>query len=604
MPLIFPRLALAVSLFALPVTFPVLLALSAPAQSDAGETVPAQVILKLDQITGSNAKPTDQADLTAALKAYWEHYLHMNKTKLAQGVAKDLLRMSHRAGGVQTGAAAFIAGLDKEWEAFERPNREISEKMTLQQLDIAVDNPSAPTTASLRYWVEIEGGSRWNYDDQGLVLMTFAKQAGQWKLTQMIDSWSLNYQIEDESPGEENFEFDFVHPVNDLPKALQFYKPLMGEPVLRTPDRVAFNLNGSHFVLDAKRLDGLTTLHKGWPNGYGLFYVADLKAERERLKAKGVPFLAGTDNQFKKLGPDPYFISKDPAGNLFVVMQKVFLSSDNHPQPNVSGFSGSEPAIRAAKSLAESWLRTDKQAIGQFLGPSTTWFDDNRTRVRGLETGKAAILKALDSVYWARYDRGPNGLKAQMSVSGQSLRKLGKDTLVSYAMTLKGTGDHAFQDKAFVSQIFDAQFKLKQSMIVQNNSTSRPVLELDYTGYPVPDLARAESFYTQTLDLGKPYTDTEWRGYWSNKCVFGIYTADFQADQLPRPNKTNGYVSFWVHSAQDIFQYLKAQKSGFPIVPAINTKSGLDSHPGYLQVYATDSEGNGVIFSEYTGRRK
>jgi catechol 2,3-dioxygenase-like lactoylglutathione lyase family enzyme len=340
------------------------------------------------------------------------------------------------------------------------------------------------------------------------------------------------------------------------------------------------------------------------PNGYGLFYVSDLKAERERLKALGVPFLAGTDNQFKKQGSDPYFISKDPAGNLFVIMQKVFLSSDNNAQPNVTGFSGSDPAINAAKKLAESWLRTDKQAVGTFLGPSTTWFDDNRTRVRGYETGKSAILKALESVYWARYDRGANGLKAQMLVSGQSLRKLGTDTLVSYAMTLKGLGDHAFQDKAFVSQIFDANYKLKHSMIVQNNSTSRPVLELDYTGYPVPDLARAETFYTQTLDLGKPYTDTDWRGYWSNKCVFGVYTADLQEDQLPRPNKTNGYVSFWVHSAQATLTYLKAQKSSFPIVPAINTKSGLDAHPGYLQVYATDSEGNGVIFSEYTGRRK
>jgi extradiol dioxygenase family protein len=597
-------MALAASLLTLSLTLPVLSVRSAPGHSDAGETVPAQVLLTPDQISDSNAKASDQAALIAALKAYWDHYLHMNKAKLAQGVVTDLLRMSHRAGGVQSGSAAFIAGLDKEWEAFERPNREISEKMTLQNLDIEVDNPSAPTTASLRYWVEIEGGSRWNYEDQGLVLMTFAKQAGQWKLTQMIDSWSLNYQIEDESPGEENFEFDFVYPVEHLPKALQFYKPLMGEPVLRTPDRVAFNLNGSHFVLDAKRLDGLTSIHKGWPNGYGLFYVSDLKAERERLKAKGVPFLAGTDTQFKKQGPDPYFISKDPAGNLFVVMQKVFLSSDNNPQPIVSGFSGNDPAIRAAKTLAESWLRTDKQAVGKFLGPSTTWFDDNRTRVRGLETGKSAILKALDSVYWARYDRGPNGLKAHMSVSGQALRKLGTDTLVSYTMTLKGTGDHAFQDKAFVSQIFDANFKLKQSMLVQNNSTSRPVLELDYTGYPVEDLARAETFYSQTLNLGKPYTDTDWRGYWSNKCVFGVYTTDPEEDQLPRPNKTNGYVSFWVHSAQETFNYLKAQKSSFPVVPAINTKSGLDSHPGYLQVYATDSEGNGVIFSEYTGRRK
>lgn len=577
---------------------------AAPNRADAGKTVQAQVILSSDQISQSNAQPPDQAALMAALKAYWQDYLHMNKSQLASRVAPDILRMSQRAGGVQTSSTAFMAGLNQEWEAFERPNGEISEAMTLQNIGITVDNPAVPTAATLSYWVEIEGGSRWNYDDQGFIVMTFVKNGGQWKLNHMIDSWSLNYQIEDERPGEENFEFDFVYPVHHLPKALQFYKPLMGEPVLSTPERAAFNLNGAHFVLDGKHLDGLTSIHKGWPNGYGLFYVDNLKDQCERLKSLGVPFLAGTDRQFKYQGSDPYVISKDPAGNLFVLMQKVFLSKDNHALPFVKGFSGGDPAIQAAKSLAESWLRTDKQALGRFLGPKTIWFDDSRTRIRGLEIGKDAILKALDSVYWARYDRSSHGLKAEMSVSGQSLRKLGKDTLVSYSMTLKGTGAHAFLDKAFVSQIFDAQNHLKQSMIVQNNSTSRMVLELDYTGYPVLDLAKAETFYTKTLDLGKPYTDTDWRGYWSNKSVFGLYTADFQEDQLPRPNLSNGYVSFWVHSAQDTYRYLKSQNVDFPIVPAINTQAGLDSNPGYIQVYATDSEGNGLIFSEYTGKRK
>lgn len=244
---------------------------AAPNRSDAGETVKAEVILDPDQIAESNAEDGDQAALMAALKGYWANYLHMNKTELAKRVTPDFLRMSQRAGSVQTSSTAFIQALSNEWEAFERPDGAIAEKMTLQQLEIAIDDPDSPTSASLRYWVEIEGGSRWNYDDQGLILMTFVKQNGQWKLNHMIDSWALNYQIEEAKPGIENFEFDFVYPVNNLPKALQFYKPLMGEPDLRTPDRVSFNLNGAHFVLDGTRLNGLTSIHSGWPNGYGIF---------------------------------------------------------------------------------------------------------------------------------------------------------------------------------------------------------------------------------------------------------------------------------------------------------------------------------------------
>jgi hypothetical protein len=85
MSLTLPRLALAASLITLSLSLPVLSVRSAPGQSDAGETVSAQVILIPDQIMGSNAKAPDQAALIAALKAYWDHYLHMTKPIGARG---------------------------------------------------------------------------------------------------------------------------------------------------------------------------------------------------------------------------------------------------------------------------------------------------------------------------------------------------------------------------------------------------------------------------------------------------------------------------------------------------------------------------------------
>lgn len=60
-------------------------------------------------------------------------------------------------------------------------------------------------------------------------------------------------------------------------------------------------------------------------------------------------------------------------------------------------------------------------------------------------------------------------------------------------------------------------------------------------------------------------------------------------------------MSFWVDSANQSYAYLVAQGATFPRIPAINDVSGIDDQPGYRQILATDSEGNGVLLTEYTG---
>ena len=101
--------------------------------------------------------------------------------------------------------------------------------------------------------------------------------------------------------------------------------------------------------------------------------------------------------------------------------------------------------------------------------------------------------------------------------------------------------------------------------------------------------------------LGTPYKDSAYRGYWSNNSVFGIYTTKLKRDGLPRPHKTNGYVSFWINSAKETHAYLQKEGSTFPKIPAINSRMGIDPQPGYVQILATDSEGNALLFTEYPG---
>lgn len=169
---------------------------------------------------------------------------------------------------------------------------------------------------------------------------------------------------------------------------------------------------------------------------------------------------------------------------------------------------------------------------------------------------------------------------------------------------LIGSGFHPFKGKSFVTHIVDSEGSVLFTFI--NNSTMNDgfAQELDYTGHPVQNLKKAEKFYSEQMELGSPYTDTCWRGYWSNNTVYGIFEASTEIDGIPQENKSNGYISFWIFSADQTYKYLKDKNVDFPLLDSVNKKKGLDTQPGYRQVVSTDSEGNLVIFTEYSGKRK
>ncbi|MBX7223301.1 MAG: hypothetical protein K1Y36_25540 [Blastocatellia bacterium] len=563
-----------------------------------------QVVFQPDQIIANNANPEDTAALVAVVTNSWEHYLRLDVAGYTGFLAADVTRMSKRSPQLQQGVEGVAAALPKEWEAFERPGGVIAENMTIKQVELTVDKNPEAMVATVLYWVSVTGGARWSYTDQGLVFQSLAKINGTWKITHQIESWSLGYKLGAQKPGPETFEFDYVYPVSNLERAVKFYQPLLGEPESVTADRATFNLKGPRFILSTDDVNGLAGIERGLPNGYAIFFTKDVVAERNRLKNLGTTFLDGTATGVKSLGADTYVIGQDPAGNIFILLQRRFTGAPNAAAPQITGFTGNQPAIVNAAKVAQAWLSTDTATLGGWLGPNTRWLDDTRTLVRGMEVGKTAIVQALPTIYWAKYDRSAKGLQANLEVSDLRVRTIGSRTIVSYVQKLTGIGAHPYQEQAFVTQVFEGVSTLAHMFIVGTSSRQAPVLELDYTGYPETDLAEGENFYTKVMKLGDPYTDSQWYGYWSNQAVFGIYKAKPERDSLPRPKRANGYVSFWVRSAQSTFDYLKRQGSVFPIVPAINSVSGLDAEPGYVQVYATDSEGNGLIFTEYTGKRR
>lgn len=544
-----------------------------------------------------SVNPITTGDTNAAqalhdtITAFWQDYLRMDMPKYLSRFTPDAIRLSDRAGARQAGHAAIQAGMPIEWEAFERPNQRIAEQMSVERAEFHI----AGNVATATYWLAISGGSRWEYTDQGLVFQAFVKQDGRWLVAHHTDTWSLDYDVEEQQPGTSaTVDFDFAYPVNDLTRAIKFYTPLLGTPEVVTATRAIFNLKGGRFMLEASALGGGARVRKNLPNGYAVFSVKDAEAVSERITQ------TNKMGALQKIGADTYGVGMDVDQNLFVILEKDF-NTNTHAVPTISGFPKGTPAVDAAQQVMRAWLAMDAGTLQSVYAPNGTWFDNTRLKHRGQERG-TSIPRALQKTYWSHYDHGQQGMTAHVAVSNVHVRPLGTQSIVSYDRRLTGLGPHPFRDDAWVTQVFNRQNQLVHTFIVDNNRSTSPVLELDYTGYPVQNRDAARRFYTKALRFGEGYADESYYGFWSNHAVFGLYEANPKEDKLPQPRQANGYMSFWVRSAKETYAYLKQQGSSFPIIPAINDKQGIDTQPGYTQVVATDSEGNLIIFTEYSGR--
>jgi ketosteroid isomerase-like protein len=572
-------------------------------ESDDVEVIKGKVVFDSDEELGDvEASDDDIEAIVKAVKAFWDRYLHMDLDGFGALLADDVTRMSQRTRDLQQGAKAVLAGMKKEWEAFERPGNLISEEMTLRSMEISVNDEEEASAATVTYWVEIEGGARWHYDDQGVVLQAFEKKGDRWRLVHQIDAWSTDYDLDEEEPGDDpTFVYDYVYPAADLARAVAFYRPLLGEPDAVVDGRAYFGLRGPRFILDSFALGGHAVVRKNLPNGYALVYVSDLDRTRKELIDKGVTFLAGTDEDDIERCGDRIALLRDVSGNVVALTQRDFSSAQGPSE--LRGLDGDDPYIEATRELARAWLSLDAAAIAGYHGDDGVWFDDTRTSARGFEGGDQ-LEEALAEVYWPHYDRSDDGICARLEASSVQVRKVGEQTLVSYVRSMVGTGPHPFRERALVTHVFDDDETVSCTIISSATRNDSMVIELDYTGHPVIDLKKAEKFYTQTLEFGEPYVDDEWRGWWSNNAVYGAYTSDPDSDGIPQKDRTNGYVSLWVRSVEETHAYLEKLGVNFPLIASINQKKGVERYPGYNQIVSNDSEGNVVVFTEYSGKKK
>lgn len=570
---------------------------------------PGLVRFDATDVIASDASDADERDIRDAIRSAWEAYLRVDERALARWLTDDSIRMSGRwgAGAVQRGAEAIAAGLAAEAEAYERGSGVIDQEHLLSQAEIHVDGDAATVV----YWDTGKSGYRWCGEEQGAVVQVLVKDGHRWRIAHWTDSFSSGYDLERRAPGRESFRFDFSYPVRDLERAIAFYAPLLGEPEARTADRASFVLPlGSRFVLDASGLQGIAQLTPEMPNGWATLQVEDVQSERDRLLEAGVTFI--DDGEIFEDGVDRYVIGLDePDHNPFVLVQRGEGSGPAPATP--SGLEGEGAGLATVRELTSAWVNADAEALAELYGERGRLYDDTRVKTRGFEVGPD-LAEALQTVYWPRFDRSleepgassPYGrpLSVQLQAVGTTSRVYGDRIVVSYLQVLTGTGDHPFRETALVTHLLDQQGRPLLSFTTTSDVLEGGrVLGPDYIGYPTTSVSdHTEDFYTDTMAFGAPYVDRAYRGWWSdNDSVYGTYGARPERDGLPRPGQTSAYDSFWVRSAEDTLAYLESTDARFPVIPAITGHSGLQRYRGYAQVVATDSEGNVVLFTEYTG---
>ena len=146
-------------------------------------------------------------ELREKIVALWQDYLRMDTPNFLSHWKSEAIRVSSRSGVSQIGVAAIESGMAAEWSAFERPNNQITEKMSVKRAEFDIGDDSAIAT----YWIDIKGGVRWNYSDQGLVFQGFIKEKAEWKLIYQTDAWSLDYDVKSQQAGTKGtLDFDFA----------------------------------------------------------------------------------------------------------------------------------------------------------------------------------------------------------------------------------------------------------------------------------------------------------------------------------------------------------------------------------------------------------
>ena len=529
------------------------------------------------------------------IESFHRHWLDRNHEELQELLYKDVFR--HRQGSAAYGRDAVIRMIEEESRGERPAGYKSSMQLSLRDVDIRIASEALATAV---YKIDIRGGARWEYADMATVLQVFILEDDNWKIVAHSETLTLGDDnapaLPDNVPTRVSpFTFSFAYPVSDLERAIQFYTPLLGEPLTSTPNTASFRVGRSYFELTAKPPDPRIVIKPGKGNGYGVVNVPSLEMTQKKLVLVGTTEYSETPCEEGRC-----IVSEDPSGNVIVwreLTQPPEVIGTN-PAIIVTGRQQNNPWHTAVIGLMTGWMHADIDKILPMIADETLWLDD----ASGMSTGHVEIRSMLEK-RWANLAAGSKGIPGELSINRLRSQSIDSQYLITFEADLKMYKKPKVSEKFLITQIWSAEargLKLEKNFIVSaRQDTGELVRGMDYTAYPVDHLGMAGGYYKMMFG-SEPYRDTNWFGFWSTSSVFGLvgrYADENAYNAIP--HRSNGYADLSIGSAEAVYEYLRKKGAKFPRIRGINDIPGIDPQPGYRQILAIDSEGNLINFSEY-----
>ncbi len=529
-------------------------------------------------------------------------------------LTEHVLIVSQNQAQILSGREAVMKALPKEWEYYETDDHGASAlQSTLRRVNVEMQG----NAALIHYYMDVTGGNRWSFEDTAAFTQIFVRNEieNTWQLAFSADVWNLDYDTESGKAGQPVFAYDYAMPVQDLARAVKFYQPLLGDPEALTKNLAVFEVKESRLYLVTREIsDELTQLRAGLPNGWAILTPPNFEQARENGEKQGVKFI-GTPQDFGGL---KVLYGYEPSGNLIALARSptdttIVKRPELHIAETLSGDKLPAAIATADNHLWTTWLKGETDDFLQQCTSNIVLLDATRTRTQGWASGQKNVRKRLlntfgnndlDNAKTAWQTRHPF---AKLNLTEGHTRRVGAWVVIARHSSGIGATPWQRRSEALDTRIFETESAQLTIALTVSAAPARGIaLEFDYAGIPATKAGwKATDKALQALTGNAAnYHDEQWKGFWGERAVLGMFETELQTDKMPRNQEASTYLSLLVSKLETAMTHLKSTGAKFPIIPAINDKAGISKYAGYNQVLFTDSEGNGVVLTEYTGRSK
>ena len=311
-----------------------------------------RLIFDRNQVSGSHQIIEDKQEIMDLIETYHRHWLDGRNKEISELLDKEIVRF--RDGRITYGLNKTVQRIKNESRG-ERPSGYAS-SMQLEIVDMQIHSEKNFSIAL--YSVGIKGGARWEFSDLATIFQVFHKVDNKWKIIGHIENFRLDNpnvrKLPDTVPNRRSpFNFDFVYPVKDLQRAIDFYTPLLGSPEIVTSTSASFKAGDSYFELESEPIDDRIEIMHGRANGYGIINVNSLSNIRDQIRG-----LIDINMKTKPCGLAECLITEDTSGNIVIWREYKSTNTSPNKKPTIQplGEGGQPPVFSKLMQSINAWI--------------------------------------------------------------------------------------------------------------------------------------------------------------------------------------------------------------------------------------------------------